>query len=256
MDIATILGIVSGLTVVGIAITIDGDIGTFVNPAGLLIVLGGTLAATLVKFTLKDMLAALKLGVAIAFRNTKNDPQYIFDKAVEMAGTVRKNGLLALENMKIENELFQRGITMCTDGHNLDVIRATINREVVMSIERQEKGERMFRGIGEASPAFGMIGTLVGLIQMLSNLDDPAAIGPAMAVAMLTTFYGALIANLIAIPIADKLALKTEQDKLTHDLIVESVLQIQQGQNPSALSEILSAYLPAPARHSALAAGK
>ena len=98
-----------------------------------------------------------------------------------------------------------RGIRMCTDGLNREVIENTINRELTMGIIQQEKGERIFRGIGDSAPAFGMIGTLVGLVQMLANLDDPAAIGPAMAIAMLTTFYGAFIANLIALPLADKL---------------------------------------------------
>ena len=133
---------------------------------------------------------------------------------------------------------------MCLDGYTIDVVRETIVREVNLTILRQEKGEVMFRGIGDSAPAFGMLGTLVGLVQMLANLDDPATIGPAMAVAMLTTFYGAFIANLIALPIAEKLALKTEKDRLTMDLIVDSVVQIGSNQNPNVLEEMLSVYLP------------
>ncbi len=244
MDITTIAGIVAGLVVIVISILLDGELGSFINIPGLMIVFGGTLSATLVKFPMKEMMASLKVGIKVAMQNSKNDPQYIYDKALEMAGLVRKGGLLALENVNIENELFQRGITMCTDGHNLEVIRATIDREVVKNIQLQEMGETLWRGIGAMAPAWGMIGTLVGLIQMLANLDDPAAIGPAMAIAMLTTFYGAVVANLVAIPLADKLEIKTSFDRMTHELIVESVLQIQQNQSPAAMGEILAAYLP------------
>ncbi|MBC8240941.1 MAG: MotA/TolQ/ExbB proton channel family protein [Alphaproteobacteria bacterium] len=244
MDITTIVGIVAGLVVIVISILIDGDIGSFINAPGVMIVFGGILSATLVKFPMKEMISSMKIGFEVAIQNSKNDPQYIYEKALEMSGLVRKGGLLALENVKIDNELFQRGIGMCTDGHNLEVIRATIDREVLMSIQQQEMGETLWRGIGDMAPAWGMIGTLVGLVQMLANLDDPAAIGPAMAIAMLTTFYGAVIANLVAIPLADKLGIKTEYDRMTHELIVESILQIQQNQSPAAMGEILSAYLP------------
>ncbi len=244
MDIATIIGIVGGIVVIVVSILLDGDIGSFVNVPGIAIVFGGTLYATLVKFPMKDFVASLKIGFSVALKNSQNDPRYIYDKSIEMAGLVRKGGLLALESVKVDNELFQRGIGMCTDGHNLDVIRATIDREVVVTIETQEMGENFWRGIGDAGPAWGMIGTLIGLVQMLASLDDPAAIGPAMAIAMLTTFYGAVMANLFAIPMADKLAIKTDADKRVHELIVESVVQIQQNQSPAALAEILSAFLP------------
>ncbi|MBT3558943.1 MAG: flagellar motor protein PomA [Rhodospirillales bacterium] len=244
MDIATIIGIVAGLVVIVISIMLDGDLGSFLNAPGMAIVFGGTVAATLVKFPMKDFIQSLKIGFSVAIKNSKNDPNYIYDKSLEMAGLVRTGGLLALESVQLENELFQRGIGMCTDGHNLDVIRATIDREVIVTIETQEMGENFWRGIGDAGPAWGMIGTLIGLVQMLANLDDPAAIGPAMAIAMLTTFYGAVMANLVAIPLADKLAIKIDADRRVHDLIVESIVQIQQNTSPTALAEILSAFLP------------
>lgn len=251
MDITTIVGIVAGLVVICIAIVLDGDLGSFVNAPGSMIVIGGTLSATMVKFPLKQMIASMKVGFKVAIKNSKNDPQYIYEKALELSALVRKNGLLALESVKVENELFQRGIGMCSDGHNLEIIRATIDREVVMNIQQQEMGETLWRGIGDMAPAWGMIGTLVGLVQMLANLDDPAAIGPAMAIAMLTTFYGAVIANLIAIPLAAKLEIKTEFDRMTHELIVESVVQLQQNQSPVAMAEILSAYLPSASKGAA-----
>ena len=244
MDIATIIGLVAGLGIIIMAIMLGGDLGAFVNVPSLLIVVGGTICATLIKFPLSDVMKSFSLGAGIAFKNTQDDPQYLVDKAVELAEMVRKNGLLALESVKIDNDFFQKGVRLCTDGHKIEVIKDTITREVNLAILRQEKGENMFRGIGDMAPAFGMIGTLVGLVQMLSNMDDPKTIGPAMAVAMLTTFYGAVIANLFAIPVADKLSLKTEKDRLNLELIVESVIQLHGSQNPMALKEILSVYLP------------
>ena len=244
MDIATLIGLLSGLGVVGVAIALGGDFGSFVNVPSLLVVFGGTMAATFIKFPMKQVLTAFKTGANIAFKNSKDDPQYIYDQAIELAGVVRKNGLLGLQEAVVENDLFQKGLSMCLDGHNLEVIRATITQEAHLSIKREEQGEKMFRGIGDTAPAFGMIGTLVGLVQMLSSLSDPGSIGPAMAVAMLTTFYGALIANLIALPMADKMATKAEQSRTVKDLIIESIVQLHGSQNPMVMAEILGVYLP------------
>ncbi len=244
MDLATIVGLIAGFALIFAAILMGGDVGSFVNVPSVMIVIGGTISATLIKFPLKDLGGAFKTGIGIGFKNATTSAEDLIQKSLEMAELVRKNGLLALENVEIENDFFKRGIRLCTDGHNLDVIKETINREVNLTIERQEISERMFRGIGDSAPAFGMIGTLVGLVQMLSNMDDPKTIGPAMAVAMLTTFYGAVIANVFAIPLADKLALKTESDRKNHELIVQSVVQIHGNQSPMALKEILAVFLP------------
>ncbi|MGB0695626.1 MAG: MotA/TolQ/ExbB proton channel family protein [Rhodospirillaceae bacterium] len=244
MDLGTIIGIVAGAAIILVAIFLGSGIGPFINVPSILIVIGGTIAATLIKWPLSDVMQAFKTGAGIAFKNSKNDPEYLVNTAIEMATAVRKNGLRALESFKVENDIFQRGIGLCADGHGAEVIKEAMVKEVNLTIYRQEKGEKMFRGIGDSAPAFGMLGTLVGLVQMLSNMSDSSTIGPAMAVAMLTTFYGALIANLIALPIADKLAEKTEQDQLNLDLIVESTLQIQANQNPMILAEMLQIYLP------------
>ncbi len=244
MDLATLVGLIAGFVLIFVAIMMGGDVGSFVNVPSIMIVIGGTISATLIKFPLKDVGGAFMTGIKIGFKNATTSAEDLIQKSLEMAELVRKNGLLALENVEIENEFFKRGIRLCTDGHNLDVIKETINREVSLTIERQEISERMFRGIGDSAPAFGMIGTLVGLVQMLSNMDDPKTIGPAMAVAMLTTFYGAVIANVFAMPIADKLALKIENDRKNHELIVQSVIQIHGNQSPMALKEILAVFLP------------
>ncbi len=245
MDIATLIGLVFGLGVIGAAIATGGDMGLFINIPGILIVMGGTLAATLVKFRLATVMKAFMLGAKTAFGEHSNDPMEIYSQAMDMAKRARTKGLLALQEVPVKNDLFKQGVRLAVDGHELAAIRNIMQQEINRMLRDQEMGESMFRGIGDAAPAFGMIGTLVGLVQMLANLEDPASIGPAMAVAMLTTFYGALIANLIAIPIADKLADKTKQDLVVNELIFESVSIIQQRQSPQILAETVSAFLPA-----------
>ncbi|WP_417790043.1 MotA/TolQ/ExbB proton channel family protein [Terasakiella pusilla] len=244
MDLATLIGIVLGLVIIVASIMMGGDIGSFVNIPSIAVVFGGTAAATLVKFPLKDCIAALKIGGKIAFKNTADDPRSVYDIAIELAGIVRQKGLLGLESVQIENELMARGIRMCVDGMDGTVIKESITKEVDMAIKTEMAGESFWRGIGDMAPAFGMIGTLIGLVQMLANLSDPAAIGPAMAIAMLTTFYGAVLANLIAIPLADKLEIKIDNTKNTRALIIESVMQIHASQNPMVLQELLGVYLP------------
>lgn len=245
MDIATLIGLVFGLAVIGAAITTGGDIGLFFNIPGLLIVFGGTLAATLIKFRLADMVASFGLGLRTAFREVASDPNQIFDQVLEMSAAARKSGVLVLQEFKADNTLLALGIRLVVDGHSIENVRHILDQEINQMMIRQERGETMFRGIGDSAPAFGMIGTLVGLVQMLANLSDPGNIGPAMAVALLTTFYGALIANLIAIPIADKLAAKTDQDRIVNELVFESVILIHQRQGPQVISETLAAFLPA-----------
>ncbi len=244
MDIGTLIGLVSGIAIIGAAIVVGGDIGNFINLPGLLIVLGGTMAATFIKFTLSDMVKAMRMGARTAFVDALSDPARIYEQALALARVARGGNLLNLQQTQVKNSLLRHGIQLAVDGHKPDFILSTLKREAYVTRVTAEKGERMFRGIGESAPAFGMIGTLVGLVQMLSDLQDPASIGPAMAIAMLTTFYGALIANLIALPIADKLAAKIDADHMVQDLVIESMAYILKGENPSIMAERLAVYLP------------
>ncbi len=245
VDIATLIGIVFGLGIITTAIVSGGEIGTFVNAPGLMIVVGGTFAATLIKFRLKDVLSSFTMGIRAAFKGSGSDPVEIYNMALEMGEASRKSGAMALEAFTAPNQLFNHGVRLIIDGYKIEDIRNIIYNEIHQTFILQEKGEAMFRGIGESAPAFGMLGTLVGLVQMLSNLEDPSSIGPAMAVAMLTTFYGALIANLIALPIADKLARKTSEDENVQDLIVESIVMIFKQENRHVMADTLAAHLPA-----------
>jgi len=244
MDITTLLGLVIGVIVVLLAVMTGSDLGIFLNIPGFLIVVGGTLAATLIKFPLSIVFSAFATGLKAAFVNERDDVPSMVELAVVLARESRKNGMLALENAEIKNPFFKKGIQYCVDGHDPEFIHKALVSEMNLTIKRHEEGSEIFRAIGDSAPAFGMIGTLVGLVQMLTNMDDPKTIGPAMAIALLTTLYGALIANLVALPIASKLKKKTEHERVTKSLIIDAVTNIQSGTSHSALEELLSAYLP------------
>jgi chemotaxis protein MotA len=251
MDIGTTLGLFFGITVVSLAIATGSNFSIFLNLPGFLIVVGGTFAAIMIKFPLSGVFVSLPVGLKAAFMNDKERSVDYITLAVKLVKRGRKSGLISLEKEKISNPFYRKGIQLCADGRDNDYIRKILTQEMNLAIQREEVGARVFASIGEASPAFGMFGTLVGLVQMLSNLSDPTTIGPAMAVAMLTTLYGVLIANLIALPIADKLENKSAREKTQRGLIIECILQVQQLQNPTALREILEPYLPEKQRESA-----
>jgi len=244
MDFATLIGLVSGVIVVLAAILVGSDLWVFMNLPGFLIVVGGTLAATFVKFPLNNVFTALKTGIKSALKNVHEDPRNLIELSLELSEIARKKGILGLEEIEITNPFFRRGIKLCVDGHPLEVVRSALYRDMELSIHRNEEGSKIFKAIGDSAPAFGMIGTLVGLVQMLSAMDDPKSIGPAMAVALLTTLYGAVIANLVALPIADKLETKTEEERLSKELILESITQIHSRQSPMILADILEGFLP------------
>lgn len=244
MDFATLIGLIFGTIIVILAILTDSDIYTFLNVPGLLIVIGGTFAATLVKFPIKDCFSAFGFAIRHAFWEETERSSDLIKQVHSFANIARKQNLLALENEPIGNAFFKQGIQLCIDGMKPEFVRDVLTNELTMSLERHEQGERIFRAIGESAPAFGMIGTLVGLVQMLANLQDASAIGPAMSVALLTTLYGALFANLVALPIADKLRIRSQNERVNKSLIIEGVLGIQQGVHPRILGEMLQTYLP------------
>ncbi len=249
MDLATLIGIIAAFGVIIGAIILGGSAGIFVNIPSLVIVVGGTFAVTLMQVSLKQFLGSFKVAMR-AFMNKVSPPEVLIEEAVELADTARKEGLLALEGRKISDPFLQMGIRMCIDGHAPDVIHKMLSKEINLSLDREKTGAKMFKSIGDAAPAMGMIGTLIGLVQMLSNMSDPKSIGPAMAVALLTTLYGAVIANAIALPIAEKLNGLSASETLNKKLILESIAAIQEGTNPRILKQMLTAYLPEEKRDS------
>ncbi len=172
-----------------------------------------------------------------------DNPEDLIAKVVEMADAARKGGFLALEEMEVENSFLRKGIDLLVDGHDADVVRATLQKDIALTNERHELGAGIFKALGDVAPAMGMIGTLIGLVAMLSNMDDPKSIGPAMAVALLTTLYGAVLANMVMLPIAAKLELRKDEEKLNRRLILDGVLAIQDGQNPRVIDGYLKNYL-------------
>lgn len=243
MDIATLVGLVGGMGLVVAAMVMGGDIGIFVNPPSLLIVVGGTLLVAMMKYTLAQFLGTGKIA-AKAFMFKSTNPEDIIAETVEMADAARKGGLLSLEDKQVSTDFMQRGIQLLVDGHDPDVVKALLNKEKKQTSERHEAGVSILSAMGDVAPAMGMIGTLVGLVQMLSNMSDPKSIGPAMAVALLTTMYGAIIATMIALPMADKLMLRKQEEELNQSLIIDGLLAIQAGQNPRVIEQMLKNYLP------------
>jgi len=243
VDIASLVGIVLAFGIILASIMMGGPLIIFVNVPSVLVVVGGTLGATLMRVTLGDFLGSFKVGMK-AFLYKMDKPETLIEEAVEMANIARKEGLLALEGREISNEFLQRGIGLCIDGHSPEIVNKLLSKDINLAIERHMGGADMFKAMAVYAPAMGMIGTLIGLVQMLSNMSDPAAIGPAMAVALLTTLYGAVIANAFAQPLAEKLILISSNEKLNKSLILESIAAIQDGTNPRVMQQLLNAFLP------------
>ena len=242
MDLATLIGLIGSFAFVVMAMISGGSIGIFVDVPSILIVVCGSLFVVLMKFNMGQFLGAAKIGAkAFMFKNDK--PEELIEKSVEMADAARKGGFLALEEAEISNPFMQKGVDLLVDGHDAEVVRAALSKDIKLTTERHELGIKIFSSLGDVAPAMGMVGTLIGLVAMLSNMDDPKSIGPAMAVALLTTLYGAIIANMVAIPLSDKLGLRMGEEMLNRNLIMDAILGIQDGQNPRVLDGMLKNYL-------------
>ena len=243
MDLATLIGLIGAFGIVMTSILLGGSAGTFVNTPSLLVVLGGTVLVTMMKFSLGKFLGAAGIAVK-AFLYKPSNPEDLIAESVELAKAARQGGLLALEDKEISDDFMKTGLGLLIDGHPADTVKAMLQKDLNQTLQRHNDGQDIFKAIGDVGPAMGMIGTLIGLVQMLSNMDDPKQIGPAMAVALLTTLYGAILANMFALPIADKLAVRSAEEHTSKNLIIDALLAIQSGQNPRIISSMLEAYLP------------
>ncbi len=242
MDIASLVGFLLGIGIIAAAIATGGDLMLFVNVPSLLIVLGGTFGVSLMRVSLSDFLRSFAI-LGKAFMNKKSNPTELIEEAVRLADVARKNGLLALEGEEISHPFLQKGISLCVDGHDPAFVKRMLQQEIDLMVSRNEVGQDMWKGVGDLAPAMGMIGTLVGLVQMLANMSDPASIGPAMAVALLTTLYGAIVANCFALPMVDKLASVLVYEKASKELILDTISGIQEGMNPKVLEALLYSYV-------------
>ncbi len=235
MDLATIIGIVFGSFVVGLAIFLGGEIAAFVDMPSVLIVIGGAAAATLRAVSPRQVFSAADpAGGRVAFTTAGSSPHDMIEEIASLADISRKQGPLGLESVEVDHEFLAKGVQYIADGYDQDFIRESLERERDLMLERLEDGQRIFKAIGDAAPAFGMIGTLVGLVPMLANMDDPSTIGPSMAIALLTTLYGAVIANLVCLPISDKLDCKAKIEEVNLTLILDGVMQIRDTKSPAS----------------------
>jgi chemotaxis protein MotA len=244
MDLATIIGIAAGAVVVAVAILLGGSFGQFIDIPSLLIVFGGGFAATLIRFPLAGVMRAFATGGKVAFTHNNVEPREIIDKVAEMGDIVRRSGPLGLEGIDVEDPNLKKGAQMIADGYDAGFIRESMELARDQFLTRLSEGQRVFKALGDAAPAFGMIGTLVGLVQMLGNMDDPSSIGPAMAVALLTTLYGAVISNLVCLPVSDKLIAKIGFEEINQTLIIDGIMSVRDGKSPNLIREMLVAYLP------------
>jgi len=244
VDLATILGMIAGGCFIALAILLGGSFGQFIDAPSMLIVIGGGMAATLIRFPLAGVLTAFKTGGKVAFTHTKVNSRELIEKLAEMGDIVRRSGPLGLESFEVDEPNLKKGAQFIADGYDGAFIRESMELSRDQYLTRLMEGQRVFKSLGDAAPAFGMIGTLVGLVQMLGNMDDPSAIGPAMAVALLTTLYGAIIANLVCLPIADKLTAKLGFEEINQTLIIDGVMSVREGKSPALIREMLVAYLP------------
>lgn len=242
MDIATLFGIIFGFGLIIGAIILGGTYDVFLNIPGLMIVFGGTFCATCINFPLSDVIKAFK-AVYYVFAREKVSPIDVVNLMVKIAEISRKEGLLALENIKTNNMILKKACQLIADNADKEMITETLRFEIISLKNRHGIIQDVFKKMAGFAPAFGMIGTLIGLIQMLSTLDDPSTIGPSMAVALLTTFYGALMANLIFLPIAGKLKSRTNEEVLNLEIIFHGSKCILENNNPTFVYEKLSSFV-------------
>jgi chemotaxis protein MotA len=251
MDIATIIGFIATF---GLIVMAMGDPGPFVDMPSVYIVIGGTLTAVLARSSFPEFIGAI--GVALKTVKQKVDkPEDLIEQFVNLGTIARKDGMIALEGQEIANPFMAKGIRMLIDGTDPALIKSTMEREMAMIRNRNGDGMAFISSAQDIAPAMGMIGTLIGLVQMLGNMSDPKAIGPAMAVALLTTLYGAVIANVICIPLNQKLSKLDAAEGLNNELIIEGVLFIQTGGNPRMLPDILMPFVEPKVREKLEAAG-
>lgn len=244
MELSSVIGLVAGFAAIIITILLNGSLDTFWNLESIFIVFGGTFSATVVAYpisTLKTMPTVLKNII----KKDDIDLHKDIDMIINIANLARREGLLALDEAveDIDNPFLKKGIMLIVDGVDTELLKDILETEIHFKQERHEKGQAVMKTMASLAPAFGLVGTLIGLITMLKSLDDPDALGPGMSVALITTFYGAVLANLIFTPIAKKLEDKTAAETMQMELLLEGLLSIQDGENSRIIKDKLTAFV-------------
>lgn len=245
MDLSSILGLILGIIFMIWGIYESGDISAYWDIRSIIITLGGTIASTITSFPIRDIGNVLKVAKN-AFVHTETSLDQVIIDIITLANIARKEGLLSLEEYadNLDDEFLSKGIMLIVDGTEPDLVRNIMETELLYLEERHANGQRLFETAASYAPAFGMIGTLIGLINMLRTIDDPSTIGPSMSVALVTTFYGVVLANVVFLPLARKLKARNNEEILTKELIVEGLLSIQAGENPRIIEEKLKTFIP------------
>lgn len=244
MELTTLVGIALGAFLIVLSIFLSGDLSSFWDFNSVLITLGGTIASTITSFRGKDLKAMMPI-LKKAFQKSDIDLNKDIDLIIDIANIARKEGLLALEEQiaTIDDPFLKKGVGLIVDGTDIELIKNILQTEVYFIQTRHADGQDLFNTLAAYAPAYGLIGTLIGLILMLKNLDDLSSLGPSMAVALITTFYGSVLANLIFTPIAKKLKLQSDSETLRKELYIEGLLSIQEGENPRIIRDKLNAFI-------------
>lgn len=255
MDIATLIGIIGGFVLLYIAILLEGSNPLmFANLLATVVVLGGGTAAVLVRYTLGGFVSALIGGAKSSLLFKHHSPIKVIDELAEIAETMRRQGPIALEQVEVSDKFLQRGVRMIADGYSAEAIRDSLERERDLDYERLENSSKIYKALGDAAPGLGMVGTLIGLVSLFAHMDDPKKIGPAMAIALLTTLYGAVFSNVVFLPLGDKLANRAAEEGTNRTMVVEALVMIREGKNPSAIKDELASFLPLHSRDKLLEA--
>jgi chemotaxis protein MotA len=245
MDLTTILGLLIGTFIFATAIMTRGDLPAFISIPSILITFGGAVCAMVIATPMKRLKKIVTI-LRKAFIHSPADPIMLISRLVRFGEIARRDGILALEGAlsKDDDEFLVRGIQMAVDGSDPEFIYKAMSTELEVLEDRHKVGRKMFEALGAYAPAFGMIGTLIGLILMLRHLDDPSKIGPGMAVALITTLYGVMGANFVFLPLAEKLEARTKEELLVKEIIMQGVMAIQSGDNPRVVEQKLKIFLP------------
>src|SRR3979409_2323817 len=253
MDIATTLGLMAGAGVLATLILLGGgvraslvlrgcDLRMFMGAHAFIVIFGGSFAATLIRFPLSSIFHGLPLGAKFAFTLRRTTQRELVDEIAGMAEIARNQGRTGPEKVGLQDPCLAKGIRFVADGYDADFIRDNLERDRDIFLTHLDEGQKIYRAVGDCAPAFGMIGTLIGMVQMFANMTDPSKLGPFMATALLATLYGALVANSVCLPIADKLHLKLVDEEINRTLIIDGILMIRDSKSPTLVREMLICY--------------
>ncbi len=244
MDLSSVFGFIGGIAVIIVTILLSGDLTGYVDIPSIICTFGGTVAMTVMAFPmhkLKEGISALRH----VFFYSDVDAENIIKSIIDLANVARKEGLLALEEaaQQLQDDFLQKGVLLIVDGTDPELVRNILETELSFLEERHKSSQGVYEFMASMAPGFGMLGTLIGLINMLANLSDPSTVGPNMAVAIITTLYGSLIANVFCNPVINKLKLRSSQETLMKEVMLEGMLSIQAGENPRIIEEKLKAFM-------------